>query len=80
MRDRFENIARGAAPMTATSVEIKEIPNAFKPGRPNGALNKRFIELAGKAGGAQWLGRSRASSDFSDVTWKAPAMQAYHHQ
>ncbi len=32
MRDRFENIARGAALMTDTTVEIKEIPNAFKPG------------------------------------------------
>nr|WP_319392648.1 hypothetical protein [uncultured Desulfobacter sp.] len=34
----------------------------------------------GKRAGAQWLGRSRASSDFSDVTWEVPAMQTYHHQ
>lgn len=50
MRDRFENIARGAALMTDTSVAIKEIPNAFKPGRPNGERNKLFIGLTGKAG------------------------------
>nr|WP_321400384.1 hypothetical protein [uncultured Desulfobacter sp.] len=62
MRDRFENIARGAALMSDTSVEIKEIPHAFKPGRPNGEPNKLFMELTGKSGhGTQWLGRSRAS-------------------
>jgi amidohydrolase len=78
MRDRFEKIAQGAALMTDTSVEIKEIPNAFRPGRPNGQLNNLFMELAGEAGMApQWLGRSRSSSDFGDVTWEVPAMQAY---
>jgi hypothetical protein len=56
MRDRFENIAWGAALKTDTSVEIKEIPNAFKPGRPNGKLNKLFMELTGKAGSRPMAG------------------------
>lgn len=78
MQNRFENIARGAALMTDTSVEIKEIPNAFKPGRPNCEFNKLFMALSRDAGMApQWLGRSRSSSDFGNVTWEVPAMQAY---
>jgi amidohydrolase len=78
MKHRFENIARGAALMTDTEVQVKEVKNTYKPGKPNSELNKAFMELAGSYGMApQWLERSRASSDFGDVTYEVPAMHAF---
>lgn len=78
MRTRFENIAKGAALMTDTVVKIEEIPNSYKPGRPNEPLNNLFMALAQEAHmSPQSLAPSRGSSDFGDVTYEVPAMHAY---
>lgn len=78
MKKRFENIARGAALMTGTRVQVKEIKNPYKPGKPNQELNKTFMGLAREcAMDPEWLSPSRASSDFGDVTYEVPAMHAY---
>lgn len=78
MKARFENIAKGAALMTDTTVRVDEIPNSYKPGKPNKELNHAFMTIAGEYGMApQWLEPSRASSDFGDVTYEVPAMHAF---
>ena len=78
MKKRFENMVKGAALMTDTRGEVEEIPNPYKPGKPNGVLNRMFMDEAQKLGMApQWRERSRASSDFGDVTYEVPAMQCY---
>ncbi|WP_320044147.1 M20 family metallopeptidase [uncultured Desulfobacter sp.] len=78
MQARFENIAKGAALMTDTTLKISAILNFYKPGIPNAALNQLFFSLARDAGmQPQWTKRSRGSSDFGDVTYEVPAMHAY---
>ncbi len=78
MKNRFENIAKGAALMTDTTAKVEEIENSYKPGKPNEVLNQAFMELAEEAGmEPQWMDRSRASSDFGDVTYEVPAMHAF---
>lgn len=78
MKERFENIAKGAALMTDTTVTVEAVKNAYKPGKPNMALNEEFMRLAREYGMApQWQERSRASSDFGDVTYEVPAMHAF---
>ncbi len=78
MKERFENIARGAALMTDTRLIIKEIKNSYMPAKPNSELNKIFMELAREYDmNPQWLEPSRASSDFGDVTYEVPAIQVY---
>ncbi|MFA5903505.1 MAG: amidohydrolase [Desulfobacula sp.] len=78
MKKRFENIARGAALMTDTTVVVEAVKNAYKPGKPNQELNREFMRLAEEYGMApEWQERSRASSDFGDVTYEVPAMHAF---
>ncbi len=78
MKDRFINIARGAALMTDTKVNIEEVANSYKPGKPNDVLNNAFIELANEFDmNPEWAEPSRGSSDFGDVTYEVPAMHAY---
>ncbi len=78
MKNRFENIAKGAALMTDTRVQVEAVKNSYKPGKPNGELNKAFMKLAQEYGMApEWLERSRASSDFGDVTYEVPAIHAF---
>ena len=78
MKERFENIAKGAALMTDTKLTIKEIKNSYKPAKPNSELNKIFMKLAHEYDmKPQWLDPSRASSDFGDVTYEVPAIQVY---
>ncbi len=78
MKKRFENIAKGAALMTDTGLKFEEIPNSYKPAKPNDELNRVFMELADEYGmNPEWKEPSRASSDFGDVTWELPAMHAY---
>ena len=78
MKKRFENIAQGAALMTDTKVWVESVKNAYKPGKPNQELNQEFMMLAREYGmEPQWLERSRASSDFGDVTYEVPAMHAF---
>ena len=78
MKERFENIAKGAALMTGTKVTIEEIKNPYKPGKPNNELNKAFMKLAEKYGmEPEWQEPSRASSDFGDVSYEVPAMHAF---
>lgn len=78
MQVRFENIAKGAALMTDTSLNFSAIPNPYKPGIPNDPLNQLFFSLAQNAGmHPQWQKPSRGSSDFGDVTYEVPAMHAY---
>jgi len=75
MKKRFENIARGAALMTDTTVTIEEIKNTYKPGKPNHELNQAFMMLAKSHDmDPVWQGPSRASSDFGDVTYEVPAI------
>ncbi len=78
MKDRFMNIAQGAALMTDTKVNVEEVANSYKPGKPNKVLNKAFIELAKEFDmDPEWADPSRGSSDFGDVTYEVPAMHAY---
>jgi len=78
MKKRFSNIAKGAALMTDTKVDVEEIANSYKPGKPNDVLNKIFIELAKEFNmDPEWAEPSRGSSDFGDVTYEVPAMHAY---
>ncbi len=78
MKKRLENIAQGAALMTDTTVVVEVVKNAYKPGKPNQELNQEFMRLAEEYGMApEWLERSRASSDFGDVTYEVPAMHAF---
>ena len=78
MQVRFENIAKGAALMTDTTLKFSAIPNPYKPGIPNDPLNQAFFSLARDAGmHPKWSEPSRASSDFGDVTYEVPAMHAY---
>lgn len=78
MKKRFENIAKGAALMTDTGVSIEEVKHSYKPGKPNRELNSMFVKLADEYGmNPEWLERSRASSDFGDVTYELPAMHAF---
>jgi len=78
MKKRLENIAQGAALMTDTTVVVEVVKNAYKPGKPNQELNQEFMRLAEDYGMApEWLERSRASSDFGDVTYEVPAMHAF---
>jgi amidohydrolase len=78
MRTRFENIAKGAALMTDTRVRVEEIPNSYKPAKPNNELNKAFMALAEAYNmNPEWQEPSRASSDFGDVTYEVPAMHAF---
>ncbi|MBU1344578.1 MAG: M20 family metallopeptidase [Proteobacteria bacterium] len=78
MKNRFENIAKGAALMTDTTVTVEEISHSYKPGKPNNELNKAFMKLADEYGmKPEWLAPSRASSDFGDVTYEVPAMHAF---
>ncbi len=78
MRRRFENIAKGAALMTDTVLTLEEIPNPYKPGKPNEPVNQMFFELAQKEEMApEWMEPSRGSSDFGDVTYEVPGMHAY---
>jgi amidohydrolase len=78
MKERFENIAKGAALMTDTKVTIEDIKNPYKPGKPNNELNKAFMMLAKASGmSPEWQKPSRASSDFGDVTYEVPAMHSF---
>ncbi|WDP90349.1 MAG: M20 family metallopeptidase [Desulfobacter sp.] len=78
MEERFKDMARGAALMTATRMEIKKIPHTYKPARPFHTLNQTFMDLAGAAGMApQWLGPGRGSSDFGNVTHEVPGLHVY---
>jgi amidohydrolase len=78
MKKRFENIAKGAALMTDTVLTFEEIPNSYKPAKPNDELNRAFMKLADEYGmNPEWEDPSRASSDFGNVTWELPAMHAY---
>ena len=78
MKERFENIAKGAALMTGTTVTIEEIKHPYKPGKPNNELNKAFMTLAKNYGmEPEWMEPSRASSDFGDVTYEVPAIHAF---
>ncbi len=78
MKKRFLSIAKGAALMTDTKADVKEIANSYKPGKPNDVLNQNFIRLAEELNmGPEWAEPSRGSSDFGDVTYEVPAMQAY---
>jgi amidohydrolase len=78
MKDRFENIAKGAALMTDTKVLVETVKHTYKPGKPNTELNRAFMELAQEYGMApEWLERSRASSDFGDVTYEVPAIHGF---
>ena len=78
MKARFENIAKGAALMTDTSLTLEEIPNPYKPGIPNDPVNQMFFEQAMDMGmSPEWMEPTRGSSDFGDVTYEVPGMHAY---
>nr|NJM03558.1 M20 family metallopeptidase [Desulfobacula sp.] len=78
MKTRFENIAQGAALMTGTTALVETVKHTYKPGKPNRELNQAFMKLAGEYGMApEWLERSRASSDFGDVTYEVPAIHGF---
>jgi len=78
MKDRFKDIARGAALMTGTKECLEEVKHSYKPGKPNIELNKAFMTLAKERGmKPEWLEPSRASSDFGDVTYEVPAIHVF---
>ncbi len=78
METRFRNIAKGAALMTETRVEVEMIPHTYKPARPFETLNKTFMEMAQADDMApQWLEPGRGSSDFGNVTHEVPGAHVY---
>ena len=78
MRTRFENIAQGAALMTDTALTLEEIPNPYKPGISNDPVNQMFFDLAKDLGMCpEWMEPTRGSSDFGDVTYEVPGIQAF---
>lgn len=78
MEERFKDMVKGAALMTATSEEVKKIPHTYKPTRTFEVLNQAFMDLAEEEGMApKWAEPERGSSDFGNVTYEVPGVQPY---
>lgn len=79
MTRRFKAIARGAALMTATKLEIGPVSRGYKSRRPNAALNDAFVAAATRAGLAPEIPEQsgRGSSDFGDVSHLLPGVHVY---
>ncbi|MCG8566561.1 MAG: M20 family metallopeptidase [Desulfobacterales bacterium] len=78
MAHRFKNMARGAALMTDTQVEVRPIPHTYKPTRSFDTLNKTFMDLARTLEMyPKWMEPGRGSSDFGDVTHEVPGAHVY---
>ncbi len=78
--ERFGKMVEGAALMTGCSFEIKEYSLPYKARRPNGVLNKLFLDGA-KALGTMNVSDAPAkglgSSDFGDFSQVAPGAHPY---
>ncbi len=79
MCKRFCNIAKGAALMTGTKVEIDETDLPYAARKVNKTLDEAFLEAAASAGlnPVQWETPGRASSDFGDVSLVVPGIHPY---
>lgn len=76
---RFRDIAKGAALMTGTKLELDEGSRGYKSRRPNPALNEAFVSAAGEAGLRPVIPErgGRGSSDFGDVSHVVPGVHVY---
>ncbi len=79
MIDRFVNIAKGAAMMTDTELEINPWLEPYRARWPNKPLNEAFIDAAGRAGLKPVVPNQpgRGSTDFGDVSQVVPGVHVY---
>ena len=79
MTDRFKRMVRAAALMTDTEAAIEQWLTPYKARWPNATLNRLYVEAAEQLGMApeQPEHPGRGSSDFGDVSQKAPAAHVY---
>ncbi len=78
MKQRFENIAKGAALMTGTEVEIIHDKTPYKVLNPNKIMNQTFFKEATNLGlKPEWREPCRASTDFGDISDIMPAIQPF---
>jgi amidohydrolase len=78
MKKRFERIAKAAAMMTDTEVEINVV-SGYKPGLPNKTMNMAYHELTEELGMNPIIPErgGRGSTDFSDVSQVIPGAHVY---
>ena len=79
MCKRFCDIAKGAALMTGTKVQIDDQDVPYAARKANKTLDGAFLEAAASAGlnPVQWETPGRASSDSGDVSLVVPAIHPY---
>ncbi len=79
MIKRFRDIAKGAALMTGTSVEVKNGEEGYKGGKINKPLNDEYFRITEELGMKPVMPErgGRASSDFGDVSQLIPGIHAY---
>ncbi|MCK4626158.1 MAG: peptidase dimerization domain-containing protein, partial [Phycisphaerae bacterium] len=79
MIERFGDIAKGAALMTDTKVQMSPALMSYKARRPNKLLNEAFIESAGALGLNPVIPDrpGRGSSDFGDISQAVPGAHVY---
>ncbi|MFW6151364.1 MAG: amidohydrolase [Verrucomicrobiota bacterium] len=76
---RFRNIVKGAALMTGTKPAIEDHLVPYKARWPNATLNRLYMEAADACGLDPEMPEhpKRGSSDFGDVSHKAPGAHVY---
>ena len=79
MVSRFRDIARGAALMTGTRLELETGGRGYKSRIPNAPLNDAYVQAAESAGLAPEIPEKsgRGSSDFGDVSHQVPGAHVY---
>ncbi len=76
---RFRKMIRGAALMTDTEAIVEPMLEPYKARWPNATLNRLYVEAAGELGLHPQMPEhpGRGSSDFGDVSQKAPGAHVY---
>ncbi|MCA1810376.1 MAG: peptidase dimerization domain-containing protein, partial [Lentisphaerae bacterium] len=79
MRRHFADIARGAALMTGTRLELQPVTVPYRARRPNHALNEAYRQYARDLGlnPVDPSRPGRGSSDFGDVSQVVPGAHVY---
>lgn len=80
MKERFENIVKGAALMTDTKPKINALEPFYESGAPNGVLNDEFFRLAAERGLKPNPPKrgGRVSTDFGNVSQIIPSIHVYY--
>lgn len=77
MERRFEDIAKGAALMTGCRLELKKYPNSYAANHDVPELNALARECAEDAGFKLTPITRKISTDFADVTLRAPGVNLF---